>query len=128
MSAQDTILRACSHDRKPCEVNMGNGEVLNTCADCYNASVYARRAERKVQLAEHWTKYREEQADAMREAGAFVGQRVSYFCRSMLGLGGITITGQIRANRNGIVVVRLDQIVDGKREASWNKGWHGVTS
>jgi hypothetical protein len=70
MNAQDTILRACQHERKPCEVNMGNGEVIFTCGDCYNASVYARRAERKVQLAEHWNAYRCAQQEAMREAGA----------------------------------------------------------
>jgi hypothetical protein len=126
MNAQDTILRACQHERKPCEVNMGNGEVVFTCGDCYNASVYARRAERKVQLAKHWDAYRCAQQEAMREAGASIGQRVSYFCPSMLGLGGVTVTGQIRANRNGIAVIRLDQIVDGKREASWNKGWKEI--
>jgi len=129
MTAQDAILRACHHDTgNPCELDMGHGEKLNVCANCWNASVYARLEERKKQLAEHWRKYVWEQKKAMDEVGAFVGQRVQYFCRSMLGLGGITITGRIVTNRNGVGVVRMDQIVDGKREAAWNKAWREVQS
>lgn len=54
MDAQTTILRACGHPTHPsrvCEVDMGKGERLRVCADCYNASVAARRAERKAYLA-----------------------------------------------------------------------------
>jgi hypothetical protein len=126
VTAQDTILRACSHSHKPCDVNMGRGEILPVCAECWNQSVYARRTNRKAQLADHWRQYREEQSCAMREAGAVIGQRVSYFCRSMLGFGGMTVTGRIAVNRNGIAVIRLDRIVDGKRQAAWSKGWRPI--
>jgi hypothetical protein len=103
---------------------MGKGERLNVCADCWNRSVYARKAARKQQLAEHWQKYRAEQKVAMDAAGAQLGDSVQYFCRSMLGFGGLLVTGTITANRNGIAVIRLDRIVDGKRFAQWNKAWN----
>lgn len=124
MNAQTAILRACQHPTSnPCEVNMGKGERLNVCSDCWNAGYRARKAERKQQLAEHWTQYRAEQACAMSEAGAKVGQRVQYFAASMLGLGGILITGQIVTNRNGVAVIRLDSKYDGKRFTAWSKAW-----
>lgn len=59
----------------------------------------------------------------MAEAGAFIGQRVQYFCRSMLGFGGLLVTGQIVSNRNGVAVVKLDRAYDGKKQTEWNKGW-----
>jgi len=123
MTAQDTILRACAHAPQSCEVNMGKGEIIRACSECWNQSVYARRAERKRELAAHWNEYRTRQTEAMREAGATFGQRVSYFCRSMLGFGGVLVTGTIVANRNGIAVVRLDRIVDGHKQTEWTKAW-----
>lgn len=128
MSAQDTILRACQHERKPCEVNMGKGEVIFTCSDCYNASVYARRAERKLQLSEHWQGYSREQREAMREVGAEVGQLVTCFLPSMLGgyFGGITLTGRIVLNRNGVAIVKLDRPYNGAHSTTWHKGWKEV--
>jgi hypothetical protein len=105
---------------------MGKGEKIFVCGDCWNASVYARRADRKRQLAEHWRAYAQGQQEAMSYAGAFIGQRVGYFCRSMLGLGGFTVFGTIIANRNGVAVVRLDQKWDGKRQTEWNKGWKEI--
>jgi hypothetical protein len=129
MDAQETILRACQHPTSnPCEVNMGRGERLNVCADCWNAGYRARKAARKAQLADHWTKYREEQVCAMSEVSAQIGQRVQYFAASMLGLGGFLITGQIVTNRNGIAVIRLDSKFDGKRYTAWHRAWKEAQS
>lgn len=51
MDTQETILRGCTHKaHSPCEVDMGAGETLAVCVDCWNAGVAARRAERKAQL------------------------------------------------------------------------------
>lgn len=102
---------------------MGRGEVLNVCTDCWNASVDARRRDRKQELAEHWRKESAAQSEAMAAAGAQIGQRVSYFCRSMLGLGGYTVSGTITRNRNGLAVVRLDRLYEGKRFTQWTKEW-----
>jgi len=104
---------------------MGAGETLAVCVDCWNSSVYARRAARKSQLADHWKQFRNEQATEMLAAGASIGDRVSYFAPSMLGaaFGGLLITGQIVANRNGVAVVKLDRQHDGKTQTAWNKGW-----
>jgi hypothetical protein len=123
--AQDQILRTCNHERKPCDVNMGHGEVIKVCADCWNESVYARRRDRKTQLAEHWREYREKQAIALQSAGVAVGDRVQYFAPSMLGpaFGGIMFLGTIRRNRNGVAYVQLDRPSDGKRSTAWTHGW-----
>ena len=52
MDVQETILRACSHEgERRSEVKMPGGEIIWVCCDCWNASVYARRAERKAALA-----------------------------------------------------------------------------
>ena len=130
MGAQETILRACQHPHRPCEVNMGRGEVIHTCADCYNASVDARRRERKNQLAVFWNDFRAKQEKAMREANAHVGQRVSYFCPSMLGgfFGGLTLTGRIVLNRNLVAIVKLDRPYNGQKSCQWHNGWKEVQS
>lgn len=107
---------------------MGRGEVLPVCSDCYNASVYARRAERKTQLAEHWRVFADKQKQSMRECGAQVGQRVTSFYPSMLGpyFGGLTLTGRIALNRNGIAIVKLDRPYNGQHSAAWHNGWKEV--
>jgi hypothetical protein len=126
---QDQILRACDHtDRQTSEVTMGHGEIIKVCCQCWNASVSARRNARKLQLAEHWTKYREAQAVAMHDADAHIGQRVQYFAASMLGaaFGGILVTGTIRVNRNAVAYVHLDRSFGGKKSTEWNKSWKGI--
>ena len=54
MTAQDRILRACvaaghAAGQRP-TVDL-HGEMIAVCAPCWNTSVFARRAERKAQLA-----------------------------------------------------------------------------
>ncbi len=85
--------------------------------------MYARRDERKAQLADHWKQYREAQAVAMAQAGQQIGQRVSYFCASMLGIGGYLVTGTIKRNRNGVAIIKLDRPENGKTSTEWCKGW-----
>lgn len=123
MTTQQTILRSCSHASRPCEVNMGRGEVITVCSDCWNRSVYAARDERKAQLAAHWNTVREAQDTALLSAGQKIGDRVSYFCASMLGIGGYIVTGTIKRNRNGIAVIRFDHPQQGKHSTEWCKGW-----
>lgn len=126
MTIQETILRACNHLPADCEVNMGKREILHVCSECWNRSVTARLSERKQQLAAHWTQYATEQQAAMKAAGAEVGQRVSYFCASLLGFGGFVVTGTITLNRNRIAVIRLDQKYQGRRFVEWSKGWRAL--
>lgn len=124
MTAQDRILRACNHPDGPrSEVDMGKGEIIMVCLDCWNRSVTARKAERKAQLADHWQQIAREQATEMQKAGATIGQRVSYFAPAMIGLGGMLITGTIKLNRNGVAVVRMDSKCNGRRETEWTKAW-----
>jgi hypothetical protein len=130
MPTQDEILRACDHsDRQRAETNMGHGEIIPVCCDCWNASVQARRRDRKIQLAEYWAEHRTKQAEVMRKAGAEVGQRVQYFAPSMLGgfFGGITYKGTIRRNRNGVAYVQLDQASNGKRSTVWHVAWRPIS-
>lgn len=121
MSEQDRIIRACNHtDRTRAEVNM-DGEIVKCCCACWNASVQARREARNDELAEHYTKFAEEQKAAMASVGAQVGQRVTYFLASQIFIGqGIRYTGVIKLNRNGIAVVKLD---GSHKQTSWHKGW-----
>lgn len=126
MTTQQTILRACTHSHQPCEVNLGTNrkpEVIFVCSDCWNTSVYAARDERKAQLAEHWRKVREAQDAAMLAAGQQIGQKVSYFAMSLLGIGGYLVTGTIKRNRNGIAVIKFDCPQNGKMSTEWCKGW-----
>lgn len=51
MTDQEQILRICNHVNRSCAVNMGHGETLQVCDTCWNASVQARKAARKAQLA-----------------------------------------------------------------------------
>lgn len=46
----DTIL-ACTHPTGRACVDVGGGRMVDCCSACWNASVTARRAERKAQLA-----------------------------------------------------------------------------
>lgn len=126
MTTQQAILRACNHSHQPCEVNLGTNrkpEVINVCSECWNKSVYAARDERKAQLAEHWKKYREVQAAEMQAAGQREGDRVSYFCASLLGIGGYVVTGVIKLNRNRIAIIKFDCPQNGKTSTEWAKGW-----
>lgn len=127
MTAQQTILRACNHSQGTLsEVNLGTNrkpEIIHVCNDCWNKSVYAARDERKAQLAEHWKEHRKGQDAAMLEAGQREGDRVSYFCASLLGIGGYTVTGTIRRNRNGIAIIKFDHPQNGKTCTEWCKGW-----
>ena len=126
MTAQEATLRACNHSPRPCEVNLGTNrkpEILHVCSDCWNASVVARRTERKAQLAEHWDAYRKAQAEAMQQVGQKVGDTVSYFCACMLGIGGYVVTGTIKLNRNRIAVIKFDRPQNGKHSTEWAKGW-----
>jgi hypothetical protein len=126
MTTQQNILRACSHASRPCEVNLGTNrkpEVIFVCSDCWNTSVYAAQDERKAQLAKHWQQVREAQDAEMVAAGQKIGDRVSYFCASLLGIGGYLVTGKITRNRNGIAVIKFDSPQQGKHSGQWCKGW-----
>lgn len=85
--------------------------------------MYAARDERKAQLADHWKKYREVQAAAMQQAGHKAGDKVSYFCMSLLGIGGYRVTGTIKLNRNNIAIIKFDHPQNGKHSTEWAKGW-----
>ena len=118
---QTQILEACSHSPKSIETSGG----IRCCVECWNAGTVARKADRKAQLSEYWAKQSARQSVAMNDAGAQVGDLVSYFAPSMLGpaFGGIRYTGQIIRNRNGYCVVKLDSPSDGKSIVPWNVGW-----
>jgi hypothetical protein len=49
---QEQVLRACNHAEKTCEVSFRRGETFHVCGDCWNASVKARREDRKAELAQ----------------------------------------------------------------------------
>jgi hypothetical protein len=59
----------------------------------------------------------------MQTAGQQDGQKVSYFCMSLLGIGGYVVTGTIKRNRNGIAVIKFDRPQSGKTSTEWARGW-----
>lgn len=125
-NAQEAILRECAHrEASRSEVDMGHGERLPVCVDCWNRSVQARKAGRKASLMKYWAEYAAAQSRAMAEVGASVGQRVERFFPSMLGefFGGLTLHGRIIRNRNGVAIVKLDSPYNGKTTCSWSVGW-----
>ena len=126
VNAQDSILRACQHsDRQHDEVQMEHGETLQVCCDCWNASVAARRAERKAQLAEFWQRERTKQTCAMNAVGARPGDRVHIFLHNSLILFyTLELVGTIKLNRNSIAVIKLDAPYQGRAFVPWSKEWH----
>lgn len=50
-----------------------------------------------------------------------IGDRVSYFCRSLIGFGGITITGIVKKRMK--YYVSLDIPFNGKKSAHLTKAW-----
>jgi hypothetical protein len=123
--AADAILMNCSHDAKGSEIKMPGGKTITCCCDCWNQHVYARRAARKAELAEHNAGLKVAGTAAMSEVGAKSGDQVRRFFPSFIGIGGIELTGQI-VMRRGLPYVRFDQKYDGRREMMWSKSWGKV--
>ena len=57
----------------------------------------------------------------MEKAGYKVGDKVSYFARSMIGFGGITVTGKIGKRKK--YYVTLDRPFNGKKTAHLTNAW-----
>ncbi len=55
------------------------------------------------------------------KAGYKIGDKVSYFARSMIGFGGILITGIVGKRKK--YFVKLDQTFDGKKTAHLTNQW-----
>ena len=53
-----------------------------------------------------------------------IGDRVSYFCRSLIGFGGITITGTVKKRKR--YYVSLDIPFNNKKTAHLTKGWKQI--
>jgi hypothetical protein len=52
MDTQTAIILGCTHPTGRACVDVGGGRLVDCCTACWNASVTARRAARKAQLAE----------------------------------------------------------------------------
>lgn len=67
-----------------------------------------------------YQKYNEE----VEAAGYKVGDKVSYFCRLLLGIGGIVITGKVAKRKKYFVA--LDHPMNGKKSAHLTKAWKHI--
>jgi len=118
------ILRACQHvDVMRCGVRVSATELLDVCLPCIHAGREAFDAGRKAYLAAWWHSQASVQSTAMKDCQVDIGMRVQRFCPSMLGFGGVTLTGTVTRNRNGMAVVRMDAKCSGRRFDTWNRGW-----
>lgn len=100
MTRQTEIIRACTHEPKPCDTTAGL-----CCSDCWNASVYARRADRRAELAASLAAGKLEGARYWEARGVRVGQTVYRVARSMLNpLATVRVEGRACVNRGGAYV------------------------
>jgi hypothetical protein len=124
---QLSILRSCGHrDRTLCGVRVSSSELLEVCLPCIHLGRAAFDAGRKAYLKAYWHSQASIQDSALKDCHLAIGMRVQRFCPSMLGFGGMTLTGKLVRNRNGIAVVRMDATLNGKRFTGWDYGWRPV--
>lgn len=114
MTTQSAIIHACSHEPKSCETTAGR-----CCSACWNASVYARRAERKAALAASLAAGKAEGARYWEARGIRVGQAVYRTARHMLNpMAAVRVSGVACVNRGGAYVRSTAQ-----RGALAPEGW-----
>jgi len=83
--------------------------------------VYAEQKRRyDTQKAEGIRTYNQE----VEAANYKVGDKVSYFCRSMIGFGGITIVGTVKKRKQ--FYVSLDIPFNNKKTAHLTKAWKQI--
>jgi hypothetical protein len=68
-------------------------------------------------LAQDYAQYNRE----VEAAGYRVGDRVSYFARSMIGFGGIVVKGTVQKRKK--YYVKLDHTFQGQKSAHLTKSW-----
>lgn len=106
MSASTDIILACAHERRTSEVNLGGGRgVVWCCCDCWNASVYARRAD----MARDREAAKDRGRTYWAARGIAVGETVGAFAASMFGIGGMSCRGVAKVGRSGAYVVSKAQ-------------------
>jgi hypothetical protein len=127
LAKQEAILRACQHrDRTLCGVRVSAAELLYVCLPCIHAGREVYDAGRKAYLAAWWHSQASVQSSAMKDCQVAIGIRVQRFCCAMLGFGGVTLTGIVVKNRNGMAVVRMDAKCNGRRFTHWDRSWKPV--
>ena len=97
---------------------------LNYCTDAQraeSAALYAEQKQRYDEKKNADTAVEKKQVDA---AGFKAGDRVNYFARSFLGLGGMLVTGTIGKRKK--FYVKLDQPFNGKTTAHLTSAWKKV--
>ena len=94
---------------------------LNDMTEEQQAITHAVYAEQKkrfdAKTAENYQAYNKQ----VEAAGYQIGDRVSYFARSMLGFGGIYINGTVKKRKK--FYVALDRPMDGKKTAHLTNAW-----
>lgn len=102
MKLQEKIIRDCKHPGATSEVRLTDGSTVNCCCECWNASVYARRAAQKADNAVAAA----EGAAWWAARGIKVGDKVTRVAVSMLGpmFGSMRVVGKAKAGRNGAYV------------------------
>lgn len=123
LAREACVYQSCTHrDRSVIHVWLSKREYV-VCRECLHAGRAICDASRKEYLAAYWRSKASIQSTQLKDCQVSIGMRVQRFCPSMLGLGGMTLTGTLVKNRNGIAVVRMDQKCNGKRFTCWDYGW-----
>ena len=111
-------------DEELTEIRKSMPKYLNDMTEDQKAISHAVYVEQKKRFdanrADSYAVYNQE----VEKGGYKVGDRVSYFCRSMLGFGGFSVTGTVKKRKK--FYVALDHPFDGKKSAHLTNGWKHI--
>ena len=111
-------------DAELIEIRKSFPKYLNDMTEDQKAISHAIYAEQKKRFdakkAESFTAYNQE----VEKGGYKIGDRVSFFARSMIGFGGMVVTGTVGKRKKYHVV--LDRAVDGKKTAHLTNAWKHI--
>lgn len=109
-------------DQELTDIRKGMPKYLNDMTPAQHAVSHAVYTEQKRRYDEKIAFERAEYNLEVEKHGFRVGDRVSYFARSMLGIGGISIKGTVGKRKQ--YYVKLDHAYNGKKSAHLTSAWH----
>lgn len=106
------------------EIRAAMPKYLNDMTEDQKAISHAVYAEQKRRFDSRKDESYRDYNREVESAGYKIGDRVSYFCRSMIGFGGMEVKGTVGKHKK--YYVALDVPMNGKKTAHLTKGWKRI--